>query len=447
MGAMARRIYMETYGCQMNVADSELMLGQLRRAGFERTEEPGDADVILLNTCAIREHAEQRIYGRLGELSRHKVRRPGVVLGVAGCMAQHLRDRLIERVPMVDLVIGPDGYRELPSLVDQAREEPTLAVRLSRVETYGDLMPARADGVRAWVSVMRGCDKFCTFCIVPYVRGRERSLPADEVIRQVEHAAAEGFKEVVFLGQTVNAYRHGDVDFAELLRRADRIDGIERIRFTSPHPADMTDRAVDAIAECEKVMPQVHLPLQSGSNTVLERMRRIYTIEEYETLAAKLRAAVPGLALTTDIIVGFPGETDTDFEATRAVMRRLRYDGAFIFKYSPRPGAKSAAWEDDVSDAEKTRRITLLVEEQKQTSLERNAESMGAEVEILVEGPSRRSPDHWFGKTEHFKTAVFRHDNERVGDLLRMNVAAASPYTLFGAGVSSAVRNKEDVAV
>jgi tRNA-2-methylthio-N6-dimethylallyladenosine synthase len=294
---------------------------------------------------------------------------------------------------------------------------------------------------------MRGCDKFCTFCIVPYVRGRERSLPADEVIRQVEHAAAEDFKEIVFLGQTVNAYRHGDVDFAELLRRADRIDGIERIRFTSPHPADMTDRAVDAIAECGKVMPQVHLPLQSGSNAVLERMRRIYTIEEYETLAAKLRAAVPGLALTTDIIVGFPGETDADFEATRAVMRRLRYDGAFIFKYSPRPGAKSAAWEDDVSDAEKTRRITLLVEEQKQTSLERNAESMGAEVEILVEGPSRRSPDHWFGKTEHFKTAVFRHDNERVGDLLRMNVAAASPYTLFGAGVSSAVRNKEDVAV
>jgi tRNA-2-methylthio-N6-dimethylallyladenosine synthase len=447
MSAMPRRIYMETYGCQMNVADSELMLGQLRRAGFERTDEAADADVILLNTCAIREHAEQRIYGRLGELSRHKVRRPGVVLGVAGCMAQHLRDRLIERVPQVDLVIGPDGYRELSSLVDQAREEPTLAVRLSRVETYGDLMPARADGVRAWVSIMRGCDKFCTFCIVPYVRGRERSLPADEVIRQVEHAAAEGFKEIVFLGQTVNAYRHENVDFAELLRRADRIGGIERIRFTSPHPADMTDRAVEAIAACDKVMPQVHLPLQSASNAVLERMRRIYTIEAYEELVAKLRDAIPGLALTTDIIVGFPGETETDFEATRAFMRLVRYDGAFIFKYSPRPGAKSAAWEDDVSYAEKTRRITLLVEEQKQTSLERNAASVGAEAEVLVEGPSKKSSDHWFGKTEHFKTAVFRHDNERVGDLVRMKVAAASPYTLFGEGVSSSVRNKEDVSV
>ena len=447
MAPMARRIYMETYGCQMNVADSELMLGQLRRAGFERVDEAGHADVILVNTCAIREHAEQRIYGRLGELSRYKVRRPGVVLGVAGCMAQHLRDRLIEKVPQVDLVIGPDGYRDLPALVDQAREEPTLAVRLSRVETYGDLTPARADGVRAWVSIMRGCDKFCTFCIVPYVRGRERSLPADEVIRQVEHAAAEGFKEIVFLGQTVNAYRDGDVDFAELLRRADRVDGIERIRFTSPHPADMTDRAVEAIASCRKVMPQVHLPLQSGSNAVLERMRRIYTIQQYEALVAKLRAAVPGLALTTDVIVGFPGETDDDFEATRAAMRRIRYDGAFLFKYSPRPGARSAGWDDDVPDAEKTRRITVLIEEQKQTSLERNAETVGAEVEVLVEGPSKKSADHWFGKTEQFKTTVFRHGDERVGDRIRVRVAAASPYTLFGEGVSSAVRVSDDAAV
>ncbi|HET7497326.1 MAG TPA: tRNA (N6-isopentenyl adenosine(37)-C2)-methylthiotransferase MiaB [Candidatus Eisenbacteria bacterium] len=444
---MPGRIYMETYGCQMNVADSELMLGQLRRAGFERVEEAAHADVILVNTCAIREHAEQRIYGRLGELSRYKVRRPGVVLGVAGCMAQHLRDRLIEKVPQVDLVIGPDGYRDLPALVDQAREEPTLAVRLSRIETYGDLTPARADGVRAWVSIMRGCDKFCTFCIVPYVRGRERSLPAAEVIRQVEHAAAEGFKEIVFLGQTVNAYKDGDVDFAELLRRADKVEGIERIRFTSPHPADMTDRAVEAIGSCAKVMPQVHLPLQSASNTVLERMKRIYTIEQYEALVAKLRAAVPDLALTTDVIVGFPGETEADFEATRTAMRRIRYDGAFLFKYSPRPGAKSAAWEDDVPDAEKTRRITVLIEDQKEMSLERNAATIGSEVEVLVEGPSKKSADHWFGKTRQFKTAVFRHGEERVGDTLRMRVAATSPYTLFGEGVSSAVRVSDDAAV
>ena len=429
---MERRLYLESYGCQMNVADTELMVGQLLRAGYRRTETASDADVILVNTCAIREHAEQRVYGRLGELGRHKLRRPGVVLGVAGCMAQHLRGRLLARVPQVDLVVGPDGYRELPALIEHAREEPTLAVRLSRTETYGDLVPARADGVRAWVSIMRGCDKFCTFCIVPYVRGRERSLPVDEVIGQVEHAAAEGFKEVVFLGQTVNAYRRDDVDFAGLLRRADRVGGIRRIRFTSPHPSDMTDRAIEAMAACEKVMPQLHLPLQSGSNAVLERMRRIYTLEEYEALVARIRAAVPGIALSTDVIVGFPGETEEDFEATRAAMARIGYDSAFLFKYSPRAGARSAQWEDSVPDEEKTRRLAALIQQQKRVSHERNLADVGSTVEVLVEGPTRRHPGQWFGKTRQFKTAVFPRAAEQVGDLISMRVAAASPYALFG---------------
>jgi tRNA-2-methylthio-N6-dimethylallyladenosine synthase len=441
---MSRRIYLETYGCQMNVADSELMLGQLRRAGYDRTEQAAEADVILLNTCAIREHAEQRVYGRLGELTRYKVRRPGVILGVAGCMAQHLKTRLLEKVPQVDLVVGPDGYRDLPALLDGARDEPTLAVRLSRDETYGDLAPARADGVRAWVSIMRGCDKFCSFCIVPFVRGRERSLPLDEVIRQVEHAGAEGFKEIVFLGQTVNAYRDGESDFAELLRRANAVSGIERIRFTSPHPSDFTERTVEALAGCDKVMPHVHLPLQSGSNRVLERMRRIYTIEAYETLVARLRAAIPGVALSTDIIVGFPGESEEDFEATRAAMGRIGYDSAFVFKYSPRPGARSAEWEDDVPEAEKTRRITTLIEEQKTASLDRNAAAVGREVEVLVEGPSKRNPGHWFGKSRHFKTAVFPRRNESVGDLVTIRVGAASPHNLFGEGVPATIQAVED---
>jgi len=437
---MDRRIYVETYGCQMNVADSELMLGQLKRAGYERVEKPEEADVILVNTCAIREHAEQRIYGRLGELTRHKLRRPGVILGVAGCMAQHLRSKLMQRVPQVDLVVGPDGYRRLPELIAEAREEPTLAVRLSRVETYGDLVPARADGVRAWVSIMRGCDKFCAFCIVPYVRGRERSLPADEVMRQVEHAAAEGFREIVFLGQTVNAYRDAGagVDFAELLRRANRVEGIARIRFTSPHPSDMTDRAVEAMATCAKVAPHLHLPLQSGSDAVLSSMRRIYTIAQYEDLVAKLRHAIPGIALTTDIIVGFPGETEEDFEATRAAMTRIGYESAFLFKYSPRPGARSAEWAETVDEDEKTRRITLLIEDQKARSLERNLADVGSTVEVLVEGPTRRTPDEWFGKSAHFKTTVFPHRGERVGDLLPVRIAAATPHALLGEGVRAA---------
>ena len=447
---MERRLYVETYGCQMNVADSELMLGQLGRAGYKRVETPEDADVILVNTCAIREHAEQRIYGRLGELTRHKVRRPGVILGVAGCMAQHLRNRLIERVPQVDLVVGPDGYRRLPELIDEARDEPTLSVRLSRVETYGDLAPARADGVRAWVSIMRGCDKFCAFCIVPYVRGRERSLPADEVMRQVEHAAAEGFREIVFLGQTVNAYRDPDagVDFAELLRRANRVEGIARIRFTSPHPSDMTEGVIRAMAECEKVPPHLHLPLQSGSDAVLSSMRRIYSMSEYEALVARFRSAIPGIALSTDIIVGFPGETEEDFEATRRAMERLDYDSAFIFKYSPRPGARSAEWPETVREEEKTRRITLLIEEQKARSLRKNETEVDGTVEVLVEGPTKRSQDEWFGKSAHFKTTVFPHRGERVGDLLRVSVAAATPHALLGEGVRAAQNaGTEDVLV
>jgi tRNA-2-methylthio-N6-dimethylallyladenosine synthase len=444
---MGERLYLETYGCQMNVADSELMLGQLARAGYERTERPSEADVILLNTCAIREHAEQRIYGRLGELARYKMRRPGVVLGVAGCMAQHLKGKLLERVPSVDLVVGPDGYRDLRTLIGQARDEPTLAVRLSRDETYGDLVPARADGVRAWISIMRGCDKFCTFCIVPFVRGRERSLPAAEVVRQVEHAAAEGFREVVFLGQTVNAYRDGEIDFAELLRRANDVEGIRRIRFTSPHPVDMTDRAIEAIAACEKVCPQVHLPLQSGSDAVLERMRRVYTAAQYEALVGRLREAVPEIALSTDVIVGFPGETEADFEATRALMERVRYDSAFLFKYSPRPGARSAEWEDTVGDEEKTRRITLLIELQKRVSLERNLSEVGSRVEVLVEGPSRRDPTQWFGKTAQFKTAVFVHRNERPGDLAEFRIAGATPHALLAEGAANGSALLEDLAV
>jgi tRNA-2-methylthio-N6-dimethylallyladenosine synthase len=268
-----------------------------------------------------------------------------------------------------------------------------------------------------------------------------------EVLRQVEHAAAEGFKEIVFLGQTVNAYRDGDSDFADLLRAADRVPGIERIRFTSPHPADMTDRAVDAIAESAKVCPHVHLPLQSGSDDVLDRMRRIYTMARYEALVDKLRSEVPGLALTTDIIVGFPGETEDDFERTRSAMRRIRYDSAFLFKYSPRPGTRSAEWPETVSEEEKARRITILIDEQKRTSLEINEAAVGSEVSVLVEGPAKRDPLQWFGKTPQFKTAVFPHGGEKVGDTILVRVEEASPFTLFGAGVPAESRLVEDVTV
>src|SRR5215813_4746918 len=290
-------VYIETYGCQMNVADTELILGTLAAAGYVRAEEPEVADVILLNTCAIREHAETRVLGRLGDLARHKLRRPGVRIGVTGCMAQHLRSTLRERAPLVDLLVGPDGYRHLPALLaagDAEPSDPHVGLRLGSDETYEDLPVLRPPSVRAWVTIMRGCDRFCTFCIVPFVRGRERSLPGPVLLEQVRALAGTGTREIVFLGQTVNAYRHDGWDFARLLRETAAVPGILRIRFTSPHPADRSPGIVDAMAECDAVMPQLHLPVQSGSDRVLARMAREYTAGQYEALVERLRERVPG---------------------------------------------------------------------------------------------------------------------------------------------------------
>src|SRR5437867_6235678 len=326
-------VYIETYGCQMNVADTELMLGHLAAHGYHRTGAPDDADVILLNTCAIREHAEARVLGRLGELARHKRRRPEVRLGVTGCMAQHLRGTLRERAPWVDVLVGPDGSRHLPDLLRSAERDPHVALRLDPSETYADLPVARNDGVRAWVTVMRGCDRFCTFCIVPYVRGRERSLPGPALLAEVQRLAAGRVREVVFLGQTVNAYHDGSWDFAELLRRAAAVPGVLRVRFTSPHPSDMSERVIAAMAECPAIAPQLHLPVQAGSDRVLARMGREYSVAQYEALVAELRRRIPGIALSTDVIVGFPDEDEDDFAATEALVARLRYDSAFLFKY------------------------------------------------------------------------------------------------------------------
>ncbi len=431
-------VYIETYGCQMNVADTELILGQLGQHGYTRSMTPDTADVILLNTCAIREQAEERVLGRLGELARHKRQRPGVRLGVTGCMAQHLRDGLRARAPQVDLLVGPDGYRRLPELLAVEHDSdghPQLSLRLDPEETYADLPVARESGVRAWVTVMRGCDRFCTFCIVPYVRGRERSLPGAALLRQVHELGAAGVREVVFLGQTVNAYHDGTWDFAELLRRTAAVPGIARIRFTSPHPSDMTARVLDAMAECPTVAPQLHLPVQSGSDRVLERMRRDYTVAAYENLVVRLRTSVPGIALSTDVIVGFPEETEDDFAATEALMRRIRYDSAFLFKYSPRPGTRAYTWTDTVSEDKKARRLERLITLQETISAEINHSLVGAETEVLVEGPARR-PDGWMaGKNPHFKTVVFPGP-ATPGTLRRVRIEATTSHTLSGVAVA-----------
>jgi tRNA-2-methylthio-N6-dimethylallyladenosine synthase len=429
-----RSVYIETYGCQMNLADTELLFGHLGRHGYQRTDDPAGADVILLNTCAIREHAEERVVGRLGDLVRHKARRPGVQLGLAGCMAQHLRDTLMGRLPFLDFIVGPDAYRRLPELLGNAAGDPLVDVRLDRDETYADLVPQRERGVRAWMTIMRGCDKFCTFCVVPYVRGRERSLPAAAILDQVRQLAADGFREVVYLGQTVNAYRDRDVDFGELLRRTNAIDGIERIRFTSPHPSDMTESVIEAMASCDKVCPQLHLPVQSGADRVLAQMDRGYTVAEYVDLVDRLRRAIPDIALTTDIIVGFPGEEEADFLATCELMLAVRYDSAFMFKYSARTGTKAFKLPETVSEDEKGRRLQAVIALQEEHSAAINRTLIGATTEVLVEGPARRRHGWLAGKTPQFKTAVFPASGNGIhpGELTRVRITDTTAHTLMG---------------
>ncbi len=414
----------------MNIADSQTVTAVLRRAGFSSAERPEEADVILLNTCAIREHAEERVLGRLGDLARIKHRRPEVKLGLLGCMAQHNRAALVEKASYLDVIAGPDSYRRLPEMLGRAGFDPAIDVRLDRAETYADITPDHDGSIRAYVTAMRGCDKFCTFCVVPYVRGRERSIAPSDLFREIRELAERGVKEVVLLGQTVNAYRYGDTDFGALLREVAKIDGIARIRFTSPHPSDMCDSLIDAMATEPKVQPYLHLPVQSGSDRILASMERGYTVTEYLALVARLRKAIPALALSTDIIVGFHGEEDSDFRATLGLVREVGYDSAFTFKYSVRENTRAYKLGDTVSEEEKGARLNELIALQERISLERNLASIGAKFEVLVEGPARRGNAMLAGKTPQFKTAVFRAEGLNTGDLANVRVDSATGHSL-----------------
>ena len=427
-----KRVYLETYGCQMNEADSELIAGVLEQAGMEVVARPEEADVLLLNTCAVRAHAEQRVLGRITELGRFKARRPDLLVGVTGCMAQHLRGRLLDHARALDFVVGPDGYRDLPALLERAAREPVAVVHPDPDETYGDLEPRRAPGVRAWVTVQRGCDKFCSYCVVPYTRGRERSLPLADVLREVRRSASQGCREVILLGQTVNSWHDGPHDFADLLRTARGVEGVLRLRYISPHPTHVDERLVEVMAEGGPVCPQVHLPLQSASDRILEAMGRGYTLAQYRDVVARLRAAVPALALSTDIIVGFPGEAAEDFRQTVDYLRATRFDSAFLFKYSPRPDTRAFGTEETVPEEEKSRRLALLIELQHAISGAMNDAWIGREVEALVEGPARRDPGQLYARTAQFKAVVLPNDGTPAGTLRRLRVTGATAMTLVG---------------
>jgi tRNA-2-methylthio-N6-dimethylallyladenosine synthase len=425
----APAFFIETYGCQMNVADSELMAGVLQREGFVSAASPDDAQVILVNTCAVREHAEQRVFGRVGELKRHK--RPGAVLGVVGCMAQRLGERLLKRAPHVDFVVGPDGYRQLGQLVRRAREgERAAETSFVSTEHYEDIVPARESSASAFVTVQRGCDYRCTFCIVPTTRGPERSRSLADVVRETGQLAARGVTEVTLLGQTVNSYHDGTHDFADLLRAVGAVEGLSRLRFTSPHPNDFTARVVAAMAEVEAVCEYVHLPAQSGSDRVLKRMLRRYTRAGYLDVVERLRAAIPDLTLSTDIIVGFPGETDEDFEATLSLVGEVGFDSAFTFRFSPREGTPATRLPDAVPDDVSAERLERLIALVRETARARNAAVLGETVEALIEGKAARG-SQLLARTRHNRVAIIDGPPSWIGTyrMVRLTGTTGATFT------------------
>lgn len=428
------KVYIETYGCQMNFADTEIVLGILSHQNFEVTKSPEDADVILLNTCSIRDNAEQRIYGRLGNLKTFKQHNPNLVLGILGCMAERLRKDLIEEKKVVDLVVGPDEYRRLPEYIDTVfNGSKGIGVRLSRTETYDDIIPYREDGLQAWISVMRGCDKFCSFCVVPFTRGRERSRELNSVVDEIRQLSERGFKEVTLLGQNVNSYRDDNHDFADLLAACASVDNSIRIRFTTSHPQDLSDKLLLTISEYHNICNYIHLPVQSGSDRILELMNRTYNITHYLNLVDKARKIIPGVSFSTDIIAGFPTETEADHKMTLSLMEQIRYDGAYMFKYSPREGTKAFRMEDDVPDKIKSRRLQEIIDLQNRISYEINQGLIGKEEVVLVEGYSKRNDQFFSGKTDSNKVVIFPANNRiSPGDYIRVRISKATQATLFG---------------
>ena len=428
---------MQTYGCQMNVADSRTVETVLLDAGFHLTESLGEADVILVNTCAVRGSAEERALGQLASLSRLKTETPTKIIGILGCIPQEMKDELVRRLPFLDLVVGPDEYRQLPYLIEErlaaAPAQPAhVAARLNRRELYDDISPHHSGGITAFVTITRGCDKFCSFCVVPYVRGRERSRPLASIIAEVEQLMAKGVREVMLLGQNVDAYRWESKSFADCLEAVAAVEGLQRVRFLTSHPQDIHVRIFEVMHDNRKVCPYLHLPVQSGCNRILERMNRGYTRERYLEIIESAREIVPDLALSTDIIVGFPSETEREFEETLDLARRVRFDSAFMFKYSARPHTKAAEMPDDVPESEKIRRLETLIALQKQISREQNLAQIGRVDEVLIEGVSPKNALQWFGRTPDFRPVVFSQNGELPGQVVRVTLGELSGFTFRG---------------
>ncbi|MBT3180352.1 MAG: tRNA (N6-isopentenyl adenosine(37)-C2)-methylthiotransferase MiaB [Candidatus Marinimicrobia bacterium] len=431
---MNKTYLIETYGCQMNVADSELVESILEKEGYSKTSILNQADVIFVNTCAIREHAEDKVHSQLGRYNLIKKEKPETIIGVLGCMAQSLKHDLLENRPYVDIILGPDSYRKLPELLNRKNEDSKSIVdtTLSRFEVYDDLFPSRTEGINAWISIMRGCDKFCTFCIVPFTRGRERSRSIEGIVAEATQAVKNGFSEITLLGQNVNSYRFEGIEFHHLLEEVAQISGIKRIRYTSPHPQDMTDDLFTTMARHENICNSIHLPLQAGNDRILKRMNRTYTRDHFIQLAHRIRDMLPGVGITTDIIVGFPGETDEEFNETLSLMKEVKFDSAFNFKYSPRRGTKASEYDDQIPEDVKQDRLTKVINLQKRHTLERNLEMVGSTQTVLIEKESKKSSKQWAGRTDSNKWVIFDKEDAQILESVQVIINEAKGVSLHG---------------
>lgn len=436
MTGEGRKLFIETYGCQMNVGDTEIIISLLQQHGYRYTEQQAEADVILINTCSVRDNAEQRIWGRLSEMRRLKKQKPSLVVGIVGCMAERLKEELLRAETGVDVVAGPDAYRDLPNLLRHAEAGQKGAnVLLSLEETYAEIAPVRIDknGVSGFISIMRGCNNFCSYCVVPYTRGRERSRDAETILAEARQLFENGYREVTLLGQNVNSYCWGEVDFPELMRRVAELSPLLRVRFATSHPKDMSDKLLEVMASKPNICRAIHLPAQSGSTSMLERMNRKYTREWYLDRIAAIRRYMPDCAITTDLIAGFAGETEEEHQATLSLMREVGYDFAYMFKYSERPGTFAQRnLGDDVPEEVKSRRLQEIIALQNELGLESYRRDVGKEFEVLVEGESRRNKAQLFGRTSQNKVVVFDRGDHKAGDYVRVRVTDCTSATLLG---------------
>ena len=437
---MSKKIYIETYGCQMNVGDSEVIFSILGKEGYERTESMDDADVILANTCSVRDNAEQRIWGRIEVFHKQKEKRSGVVVGIVGCMAERLKDKLLD-THKVDLVAGPDSYRTLPTLLrDIAPDKPQINVMLSHEETYADIVPVRTDrnGVSAFISIMRGCNNVCSYCVVPYTRGAERSRDPQTIVDEARDVFSKGYKEVTLLGQNVDSYNwkpaEGEgCDFPELLEMVARISPELRVRFATNHPKDISDELIETMARYDNICNHIHLPVQSGSDRLLEKMRRRYTSGWYLDRVARIRKVMPGCGITTDVIAGFCSETEEDHRQTLELFRKVGFDYAYMFYYSERPGTLAARhYPDDVPPDVKTRRLNEIIALQNELSLKSNRNDIGKVFRVLVEGPSKKNPEELCGRSGSNKMCVFPGGGHKAGDYVDVEVVSCTSATLIG---------------